>query len=444
MSRRNPLNDWTQTLATHFPHLSQPQVAVLALWSFGMVLAHSCGLTAVASILVPLLNCPLNTVRERLRDWYKGADDKSGDHRRELDVTTCFAPLLRWILTDWPCPRLAVALDATNLFDRLIVLSLSIVYRGTAIPVAWKVLRANVPHPWEPEWKTLLHWLHGQVDPSWTVVVLTDRGLYARWLFQAIVDLGWHPMMRITRRNRFLPAGWVNHQPVWWFVSQVGRRWQGRGVAFPTTAESRLACTLLACWSEGHDDGWYLITDLPPQVAEAAWYGLRMGIEHGFEQFKSGGWQWQKSRMTDPDRASRLWLAIAVATRWVVSVGGEEDARGGPIETIPPLEVGARGSGPGSSATAPEPPRRWERHPDSPRLVSVWRKGLAVVLAALVMGRGVVLGSWCPEPWPHIPPGIQVEYHEPNPDLVGKKTYPCEGARGGSSVEDFERVQANC
>ena len=343
MSRRNPLNDWTQTLATHFPHLSQPQVAVLALWSFGMVLAHSCGLTAVASILVPLLNCPLNTVRERLRDWYKGADDKSGDHRRELDVTTCFAPLLRWILTDWPCPRLAVALDATNLFDRLIVLSLSIVYRGTAIPVAWKVLRANVKHPWEPEWKTLLHWLHGQVDPSWTVVVLTDRGLYARWLFQAIVDLGWHPMMRITRRNRFLPAGWVNHQPVWWFVSQVGRRWQGRGVAFPTTAESRLACTLLACWSEGHDDGWYLITDLPPQVAEAAWYGLRMGIEHGFEQFKSGGWQWQKSRMTDPDRASRLWLAIAVATRWVVSVGGEEDARGGPIETIPPLEVGGAG-----------------------------------------------------------------------------------------------------
>ena len=76
-------------------------------------------------------------------------------------------------------------------------------------------------------------------------------------------------------------------------------------------------------------------------MAEAAWYGLRMWIEHGFEQFKSGGWQWQKSRMTDPDRASRLWLAIAVATRWVVGGEGEEDARGGPIETIPPLEVGA-------------------------------------------------------------------------------------------------------
>ena len=107
-----------------------------------MVLAHSCGLTAVASILVPLLNCPLNTVRERLRDSYKGADDKSepSPRTRRDDL---LAPLLRWILTDWPCPRLAVALDATSLFDRLIVLSISIVYRGTAIPVAWKILRAT-------------------------------------------------------------------------------------------------------------------------------------------------------------------------------------------------------------------------------------------------------------------------------------------------------------
>ena len=27
-----------------------------------------------------------------------------------------------------------------------------------------------------------------------------------------------------------------------------------------------------------------------------------------------GGWQWQRTRMTDPARAARLWLAVAVAT----------------------------------------------------------------------------------------------------------------------------------
>ncbi len=30
--------------------------------------------------------------------------------------------------------------------------------------------------------------------------------------------------------------------------------------------------------------------------------------------------------MVDPERATRFWLAIAVATLWVLSVGGEADA----------------------------------------------------------------------------------------------------------------------
>ncbi|WP_293044321.1 hypothetical protein [Moorena sp. SIO1F2] len=38
-----------------------------------------------------------------------------------------------------------------------------------------------------------------------------------------------------------------------------------------------------------------------------------------------GGWQWHQTKMTDPQRAERHWLAIAIATLWVVSVGGESD-----------------------------------------------------------------------------------------------------------------------
>src|SRR5207249_5909660 len=81
---------------------------------------------------------------------------KSGRHRDELDVTTCFAPLLAWILQGWQSTHLALALDATSLGDCFTVLSIGVVYRGQAIPVAWKVLYANVPHPWKPEWIALL------------------------------------------------------------------------------------------------------------------------------------------------------------------------------------------------------------------------------------------------------------------------------------------------
>jgi hypothetical protein len=32
--------------------------------------------------------------------------------------------------------------------------------------------------------------------------------------------------------------------------------------------------------------------------------------------------------MTDPERAAQLWLAVAVATLWLLSVGGEADFEG--------------------------------------------------------------------------------------------------------------------
>src|SRR2546430_13533564 len=59
-------------------------------------------------------------------------------------------------------------------------------------------------------------------------------------------------------------------------------------------------------------------------------------IEGGFKDTKRGGWQWHQTKMTDPARASRLWLAIAVTTLWVVSVGGEVEVTT-PEPTLSPL-----------------------------------------------------------------------------------------------------------
>jgi len=51
---------------------------VLALWSFGMVMAESCGLSYVSSGLGLLLGVKENSVRQRLREWYYGKEDKRG------------------------------------------------------------------------------------------------------------------------------------------------------------------------------------------------------------------------------------------------------------------------------------------------------------------------------------------------------------------------------
>src|ERR1041384_5743432 len=78
MARPAGLLQWQQTVSTYLPHLSKPQVTVLVLWSFGMVLAQSCGLTTVAITLAYVLGCSDQTTREQLRDWYRDEDGPLG------------------------------------------------------------------------------------------------------------------------------------------------------------------------------------------------------------------------------------------------------------------------------------------------------------------------------------------------------------------------------
>ena len=163
MSHRKALSQWEESVSRHLPHLSRPQAHVLALWSYGMVLAKSCGLTSVAALLADLLGSSLSTLRQQLREWCYDAQDKKGAHRQEVDVTRCFAPLLCWIVSLWPANecRLALAMDATTRTSRFTVLCMSVVYRRCAIPVAWKVMRGGEQGSWEPYGKALFTALQG-------------------------------------------------------------------------------------------------------------------------------------------------------------------------------------------------------------------------------------------------------------------------------------------
>jgi hypothetical protein len=221
--------------------------------------------------------------------------------------------------------QLALALDATTLGTRFTVLAISVVYRGCAIPVAWTILPANQPRAWRREWLRRLRTWRPAIPRDWTVIVWADRRLYAGWLFRRIVRLGWHPFLRINAGGTFRPTGHGHFSPLTTFVPHVGSGWRGTGTAFKSTPQP-LPCTLLACWEQGYTAPWLILTDLPPEADDAGWYGLRAWIEQGFKVTKRAGWQWQRTRMTEPQRAARLWLAVAVATLWLLSVGGMADA----------------------------------------------------------------------------------------------------------------------
>jgi DDE family transposase len=350
-------------------------------------------LTAVSLFLAHGLERQPNTVRQQLREFCYEAKAKRGGPRQELAVETCFAPLLAWVLRWWEGNQLAVAVDATTLGQRFVVLVVSVVYRGCAIPVAWTVIPATEKHAWRGEWLRMLRQVRAAVPGRFFVIVLADRGLYARWLFQRIVRLGWHPVLRVNTGGTFRPAASAHYQPLRSLVPQPGTQWVGTGTAFQGPRR-RLNCTLLARWDEGYADPWLLLTDLAPSAGEACWYGLRAWIEQGFKITKRGGWQWQRTRMTDPQRAARLWLAVAVATLWLLSVGGLAE------ETIP---VGTLLAFPASGELGSRPRRATQL-----RLASVFRQGWVSILVALLNHHRLPLGRFVPEPWPRAEQGIML------------------------------------
>jgi Transposase DDE domain len=409
VSRHPELYHWTDTLASRFPRLPKAYARGLALWTLGMVLARCCGLDGVALALARRLGRRENTLRQRLKEFYQEAGAKAGAkrgrRRADLAVAECFAPLLAWVLAGWTCRRLVLALDPTTLGDRLHVLCASVVYRGCAIPVAWKALAGNAKGAWHPHWCDLLARLRQALGDDWQVLVLTDRGLESPRLFQAITALGWHPLMRVKAGGKFRPDGWHRFYRLGDFAPRPGARFAAAGAAYKTSDTPLPGCTLLACWEEGQQEPWLLLTDLPPRAAHPCWYAYRAWVEQGFKVLKRAGWQWQHTRMEEPGRVERRWLTLAVGTLWLVAVGGAAELdESVAVETVGRLPE-----------AAPHPKRRpGRRH----RLFAV---GVAALLGAWLDGRGpprwrLEPETW-PEPWHDIPTLTEEQF-------CSDKTYP--------------------
>ena len=351
-----------------------------------MVMAESCGLSSVSSGLGLLLGVKENSVRQRIREWYYGKEDKRGEGRCEIEVGSSFVPLLHWILSWWPAgeKRLALAMDATQLKDCLAVLVVSVVYRGCAIPIAWRVLPKNQKGSWKDLWLELFSHFQGVIPEDWEVIVMADRGLYARWLFEAIQNCHWHPYLRINRKVFFRPQAEKEFRALYQAFQNVGCTWTGKGTCFKTNS---LEVTLLVQWEEGYPEPWLVLTDLAPEAARPCWYGLRAWIECGFKHIKSAGWQWQHTRIRDPERATRFWLALAVATLWVLSVGGQADAQlsACSLETLPENHITRR---------------RPRKTASGSRLLSCFQRGRLILLTAFIAQRKLPLGRFIPEPWP--------------------------------------------
>ena len=389
-----------KTIETHLPHLSPAQLSGLVLWVCGAILAGSACQNAVASALSPWHKW--NNLRQYLREWLYDGSDRARPCQTQLDVSLCFAPLLRWILAWWNSNSLALAIDPTLKGDQTTAIVISVVYRSCAIPVAWRIRHATQPGSWMDPTVELLRALAPAVPHDMTVIVLCDRGISSPKLWRQIRAQGWHPYMRYRKNITFCADG-GKRLPAQAFVPSPDTAWVGRGTAFgPPTAQRR--CTLLAVWYTEQEEPWIILTDLPPEEVGVSWYALRFWIELGFKAIKSLGWQWDKTRRTDPTRISRHWLVLSVATLLALAYGTRvEDAND-------------RRIAPGSLRAPPKTLADTHRGPWTrpTRTVSVIRHGIDWLRRLMLRGYLWTRVWLLPEPWPEPKPNLEVTHHAPS------------------------------
>ena len=103
--------------------------------------------------------------------------------------------------------------------------------------------------------------------------------------------------------------------------------------------------------------------------------------------------------MSDPERAERgrPWagLAVAVATLWVLAVGGEAAVE---AATAAEWEALLLCASPTPQAELRRQARAWQA-----RLISVFRRGWVRLLVTLWSEQALPEGAFWPEPWPTLP-----------------------------------------
>src|SRR5207247_10033570 len=112
------------------------------------------------------------------------------------------------------------------------------------------------------------------------------------------------------------------------------------------------------------------------------------GIEEGRKLDERGGGEWRRTRMSHRERAARVWVAVPVATLWLLSLGG---AAPEPIRASTLLEV---------TDWCPERPRT--RRATRLRLVSVFRHGWVRLVVALLRQEPLPEGRLVAVPWPSV------------------------------------------
>jgi hypothetical protein len=293
----------------------------LALVVTGLLLARHAALPRMAAQLRRVVGTAhTDSIERRLRRTLAETD---------FETSQVFDQLARTALRKLAPGRYLLLLDDTQQTTRCTLSTLALDYGGRALPLAWCRWSGKLHGTYWRQIDALFDQAERLLPPHLHPVVVADRGVASPTLIRLIQKHHWDYVVRVNRNVTLrLPQ-----QPRQ-VLALGGLLDRACGVTVRLTGwvfqDAPIWAHALVVWRPRHDEPWILVSslDLGRQLADL--YAHRMHVEALFRDTKSGAFEWELSRVVQPDRAMRLLLGIMLAI-WCAVLLGEAAIRAGEI-----------------------------------------------------------------------------------------------------------------
>lgn len=250
-----------------------------------------------------------DSVAQRFRRWLKNP---------VVDERAIYDPVAKAVLNSLRHTRLRIQIDRTLVDNRFNVLMVTLYYRKRALPLLWQVLDHQGSTRFT-EWVGVLSYLDDLLPEAATVLILADREFGQPDMLRVLRFYQWDFCIRVKGNYHVF----VPDYGMWFTLRELaplaGQQRFLRDTYFTKSKRVDHLHFALAC-DPNSDDPWYIATSLPPSPRTLRDYARRFGCEELFSDIKSRGFNLERSQLQDPQRFSRLLLAIALLYVWVLSV----------------------------------------------------------------------------------------------------------------------------
>ena len=244
---------------------------------------------------------------------------------KKVNKETMYFPYIKEILAGLSGTTLIFTIDASSLGKHCAVLMISIIYKGRALPVIWKVREGNKGSFSEEEHIALLKELdellkeiEEDLEKELDVVVVGDGEFDGVEFQKKCEEYKWEYVLRAAKNiNCYEEEEKEPFKPE--DIAQEGEQVNVERVKY--TKAKYGPVQIIAWWGEEYKEPIYLVTNIELAKEACELYKKRSLIETFFSDEKSRGFNIHKTRIKDPKRLEKLLLVACFAYIWIVYLG---------------------------------------------------------------------------------------------------------------------------